>query len=268
MRMRHRPHILAPAIAVASLCAGTGAAIAHELDASPGPRNVHELLRTWGWEPGTLVPILLTGWLYAVGVRRFWRAAAPGHGIRRWEAICFAGGWLALVIALISPLHPWGQVLFSAHMTQHEILMLIAAPLLVLGRPMIAFLRALPPNWAGALARFGNARSWQMIWRSITNPLVAWIIHAIVLWMWHMPALFDATLHSEFVHALQHVSFISRPCCSGGRSSTARSARWATAWRCFTCSRPRCTAGCWVPCSRSPDDSGTRATHIRPNPGA
>jgi cytochrome c oxidase assembly factor CtaG len=73
---------------------------------------------------------------------------------------------------------------------------------------MIAFLRALPSNWAGALARLGNSRSWQLIWQSITNPLVAWLIHAVVLWMWHMPALFDATLHSELIHALQHVSFL------------------------------------------------------------
>jgi cytochrome c oxidase assembly factor CtaG len=56
---------------------------------------------------------------------------------------------MALVVALVSPLHPWGRALFAAHMTQHEILMLIAAPLLVLGRPMIAFLKALPPGVAG-----------------------------------------------------------------------------------------------------------------------
>jgi len=141
-------------------------------------------------------------------VRKLWRASQQGHGIRTWEAWCFAGGWLALVVALVSPLHPWGQVLFSAHMTQHEILMLIAAPLLVLGRPMIAFLRALPPHWSRGLARLGNASWWQAIWQSITNPFVAWLIHAVVLWMWHVPALFDATLHSELVHALQHTSFL------------------------------------------------------------
>ena len=55
-----------------------------------------------------------------------------------WEAAAFAGGWLALAVALVSPLHPWGNVLFSVHMIQHELLMLVAAPLLVLGRPVVA----------------------------------------------------------------------------------------------------------------------------------
>jgi len=183
-------------------------AMAHELDESRGPRNVHELVRTWGTDPGTIIPILLTGWLYALGLSRTWRASAVGHGIRRWEAACFAGGWFALVVALVSPLHPWGQVLFSAHMTQHEILMLIAAPLLVLGRPMIAFLRALPTSWSQTLARVANSSGWKTIWQFLSNALVAWAIHAIVLWMWHVPALFDATLHTEWIHALQHASFL------------------------------------------------------------
>ena len=68
------------------------------------------------------------------------------------------GGWLALVVALVSPLHPWGNVLFSAHMTQHEILMLVAAPLLVLGRPVVAFLKALPPGWVRRLLRLRRSR--------------------------------------------------------------------------------------------------------------
>jgi len=70
-----------------------------------------------------------------------------------------AGGWLALFIALVSPLHAWGRVLFSAHMSQHECLMLVAAPLLVLGRPLIAFLWALPLNWSRRLGNVAKIRS-------------------------------------------------------------------------------------------------------------
>src|SRR5207244_12004045 len=65
----------------------------------------------------------------------------------RRELVCFAGGWLALFVALVSPLHAWGAALFAAHMTQHEVLMLVAAPLLVLGRPVAPTLRALPAAW-------------------------------------------------------------------------------------------------------------------------
>jgi putative membrane protein len=196
------------AIALALLCA-TRAVVAHEVGPEQeGPKNLHDLWRTWGWEPGTLIGLALAAWLYSAGLWRLWRASGVGHGIRRGEAWCYLGGWITLFIALVSPIHPLGQVLFSAHMTQHELLMLIAAPLLVLGRPLIAFLHALPPRVAASLGRLSNTKPWRSVWGFISAPLIAWLIAAIVLWGWHAPALFQATLHSEWVHAAQHLSFL------------------------------------------------------------
>jgi putative membrane protein len=196
------------AIALA-LCCATRIVFAHEVGPeSEGPENLHDLWRTWGWEPGTLIGLALSAWFYAAGLWRLWRASGVGHGIRRWEAWCFLGGWITLFIALVSPIHPLGQVLFSAHMTQHELLMLIAAPLLVLGRPLIAFLHSLPPKAAAGLGRLSNTAPWRTVWSTISAPMVAWLIHAIVLWAWHAPALFQATLHSEWIHAAQHLSFL------------------------------------------------------------
>jgi putative membrane protein len=93
-------------------------------------------------------------------------------------------------------------------MTQHEVLMLVAAPLLVLGRPVIPFLWALPVSWAREVGGWGKVAVVQTIWRAITNPFVAWTIHAVALWVWHIPSLFEATLESEWVHTLQHLSFL------------------------------------------------------------
>jgi putative membrane protein len=183
-------------------CAGS--ACAHE----GKPHNVHDLVRAWSWEPGILLSLALTAWLYASGLRRLWREAERGRGIRKWEAACYAGGWLALFIALVSPLHPWGRVLFAAHMMQHEVLMLLAAPLLVLGRPLIPFLWALPLAWARRVGNWGKAGWFQTGWRALTHPFVAWAIHAVALWVWHAPLLFQATLKSEWVHTLQHLSFL------------------------------------------------------------
>jgi putative membrane protein len=171
------------------------------------PENARELFRSWAFEPGIVIPLAFTAMLYALGLWRTWKHAGARRGIRAWEAGAFAGGWIALVIALVSPLHPWGRVLFSAHMAQHEILMLVAAPLLVLGKPMVVMLRALPRGWSSELARLGNGKSWQSIWRVISNAMVAWLIHAVILWMWHAPILMDAVLEKEWVHALQHLSF-------------------------------------------------------------
>jgi putative membrane protein len=121
--------------------------------------------------------------------------------------MAFVGGWISLFIALVSPLHPWGEVLFSAHMTQHEILMLVAAPLFVLSRPFIAALWAMPRAWRKTTNGFVRTKSLQSTWHFLTNPFASWLIHAIALWTWHIPFLFQATLKSDVVHTLQHASF-------------------------------------------------------------
>ena len=145
--------------------------------------------------------------LYTIGLARFWRAAGVGHGIRTWEGACFWFGWLALVVALVSPLHRWGGMLFSAHMSQHEVLMLAAAPLMVLGKPLLAMLRAIPASWSARLVRWFTRRPLRVVWSVLLSPLAAWVIHAVILSVWHVPRFFQATLTSDFVHALQHLSF-------------------------------------------------------------
>jgi putative membrane protein len=86
--------------------------------------------------------------------------------------------------------------------------MLIAAPLLILGRPLPAFLWALPRASSRGAARGLNTKPMRAAWRFFTLPFVAWLAHALVLWLWHVPFFFQATLTSSLVHALQHSSFL------------------------------------------------------------
>jgi putative membrane protein len=137
----------------------------------------------------------------------FLRGARASRGATRLQQFLFWSGWASLFVALVSPLHPLGEAVFSAHMTQHEILMLISAPLLVLSRPMAPMLWGMPFEWRRSAGRWTRARVFQNVWRAITKPSSAWCIHAVALWMWHAPALFDATLRNEWVHAAQHASF-------------------------------------------------------------
>jgi cytochrome c oxidase assembly factor CtaG len=167
------------------------------------PHNWHDLIRAWSFEPLVVIALIISALLFFLGLYRL-----KGRSIRTWEALCFALGWLALFVALVSPLHAWGQVLFSAHMTQHEVLMLVAAPLLVLGRPLIAFLWALPLDWSRSLGNIAKLRWLNRFWRTFTIPLVAWLVHAVALWVWHIPLLFEAVLHHESVHTAQHLSFL------------------------------------------------------------
>ena len=172
------------------------------------PHNWDDLVRAWSFEPLVTAALALSAGLFVAGVRRLWREAPKRKSIRTWEAMCFLLGWLALFVALVSPIHAWGRVLFSAHMTQHELLMLVAAPLLVLGRPLIAFLWALPLDWSRSLGNVAKIGWINRVWRTLTIPLVAWLVHAIALWTWHIPLLFDAVLHNELVHTAQHLSFL------------------------------------------------------------
>lgn len=179
------------------------------------PNQPHEPLITpenwiirWSFEPGIVIPLLIAVVLYAVGAYEVRRRSPNSPAVSGWNVICFALGWISLVIALNSPLHKLGTVLFSAHMAQHEVLMLISAPLLALGKPLIAFLFALPEPMRQFVATFVRRPAVKASWSSITGPLAVWIIHGSTLWAWHLPYLYEATLRSEFVHALQHTTFL------------------------------------------------------------
>jgi putative membrane protein len=172
------------------------------------PLSPHAFWSGWSFEPAVIVCLGVTAWLYGYGVRALWRSAGKGKGVRTWEAVAFAAGWTTLLLALISPLHRLGGVLFSAHMAQHELLMAVAAPLLVLGRPLLPLLWALPMSWRRTAGSWAAAPSVRGVWELLTLPLVAWTLHAAAIWLWHAPPLFEATLRSEPIHALQHLSFL------------------------------------------------------------
>lgn len=197
-----------PLLAIAAALAMGAPAHAHTpADAMPAMADVP--VSPWNTEPWLLALLLLAAVLYAAGVVRLWRHAGAGRGIVRSRVAAFAAGWLTLVVALVSPLDALGALLFSAHMVQHELLMVVAAPLLVLGRPLAAWTWAFTPRWRRAL---GHATHWPWLarsWGVLTQPLTAWALHAVALWVWHAPQLFDAAIHSEGLHVLQHASFLS-----------------------------------------------------------
>lgn len=159
----------------------------------------------WTLTPLVTVPLALAALLYGVGLFRLWRRSARGRtGLRR-DALLFALGWATLAGALVSPLHEAGEVSFTMHMIEHEIIMLVSALLLVAARPGAAFLWAFPADTRRAL---GSAGRWG-VWRLLTDPFAATAIQAVVIVVWHVPWLFDLTLRSDGWHIAQHLSFIA-----------------------------------------------------------
>jgi lanthanide-dependent methanol dehydrogenase len=154
-----------------------------------------------------VVNLALSLILYAVGTGRVWRSAGVGSGIGRGAAAAFAGGWLAVVAALSPPVHEWAEESLAGHMVQHELLMIVGAPLIALSSPLIAYLFAMPP---GARRRIVAATRWRpmaMAWSALMAPVSVWAIHAAALWIWHLPSLYDYAVAHEGVHAAQHLSF-------------------------------------------------------------
>ncbi len=161
----------------------------------------------WSFEPWVVCLMLVTALLYAAGVTRMWRHAGAGRGITRMQASLFAAGMLALACALLSPLDTFGARLFSAHMIQHELLMLVAAPLFVLSRPLAAWSWALPHRSRSSLPSFTRNTAVAIPWHAMTAPLGAWVLHAAALWAWHLPVLMALALENDGWHAAQHASF-------------------------------------------------------------
>jgi putative membrane protein len=180
----------------------------HSDTLAPHPERPLNLWTSWEFDPLVILGLSISAFLYSRGLYRLWRSTRIGSGIRRWQAAAFYVGWFATVIALVSPLHPLGQALFSAHMTQHEVLMLVAAPLMVFGRPMIVFLWAFSREDARRISAWSRVPCIEKTWSAVSNAFVAWIIHLAALWIWHIPALFEATLDNDLIHALQHISFL------------------------------------------------------------
>ena len=163
------------------------------------PIQPHDIWTAWTLDPLILASLAIPALLYARGLAN-WHDPA----VRRRAAL-FASGWLTLAVALISPVHKLGEALFSAHMVQHELFMLIAAPLLIMARPGAALLRGLPVLLRRPIALGAHhVEDWFSV---LLTPFAAWLIHAAALWIWHIPLLFEKTLDSELWHTMQHASF-------------------------------------------------------------
>jgi putative membrane protein len=163
----------------------------------------------WSFNP----PLLLLGalaLLYWAGGRR--TASPARRRAERWRSVCFHTSLAVLAVALCSPIDALSESLFWAHMVQHVLLMLVAAPLLVAARPWLRLWRALPLRARRSLARslaLGERTS-PLRWsaRALGRPMPSLLLFSVVLLGWHLPALFDATLRSSALHALEHTLFL------------------------------------------------------------
>jgi putative membrane protein len=168
-------------------------------------------LSDWSLDPPTVL-IVGAALLYRLGCTRTVTPARK-RTAQRWRSATFYAALVVLAIALSSPLDPLSAQLFWAHMVQHVLLLMVAAPLLVAARPWIRLWRSLPLGWRRSLAR-GLGRGertapLRAASRTLGDPVASFVLFCGVLLAWHIPALFDATLRSEGLHALEHALFLT-----------------------------------------------------------
>jgi putative membrane protein len=152
---------------------------------------------TWSFEPLQTVPTVLIALLYWSRARRL---AAEGRPVPRWRQGLFWLGIALVVIALNSPVDRLGENnFFFLHMTQHVILGDLAPLCFVAGM-------------TGQLLRPLLALRLVDRLRVLAHPLIALPLWAVDLYFWHIPFLYDAALHHDSVHALEHFGFFTCGC--------------------------------------------------------
>jgi putative copper resistance protein D len=172
--------------------------------ATPPPPTPWTLLTGWSLEVHVWLPIVLSvvayHWAVASVARAHPRSPVPRRRVLAWDA-----GMAVLFVALQSPIATYDTTLFSVHMVQHLLLMMVAAPLLALGAPVTLLLRVVRPE---VRRRFVLPILHSRPVRLLSFPVIAWVLFAGVSYVAHFSPLFDAALESEPMHVLEHGLFL------------------------------------------------------------
>ncbi len=163
----------------------------------------------WSWElrsDANLV-LLTAGIVYTFGWLRL-RQTGNVRLANFGRLFAYLGGLLTIAIALMSGIDELQPYLFWVHMVQHELLMVVAAPLILVGWPMPFTLWGLPPSLRRHASRLlAHDRILRRGLDLLLRPVIAFAISTLTLWLWHLPAAYDAALANNWVHNLEHVSF-------------------------------------------------------------
>lgn len=162
--------------------------------------------QAWSFEPELLIPVGIVGYWYARGLQR-WQERSREHPA--WRVASYYAGLLLVVLSQMSPLGGLATHHFSFHMIQHEVVMMLAIPLILLGAPTTPVLRGMP-RWlrTQTVEPALQGEGLRAIYRFFTHPIIAGAVFTATLYAWHLiPGWYARALHNEVIHDLQHISF-------------------------------------------------------------
>ena len=156
--------------------------------------------------PDVAIPFTLAVVLFLRGAWRLRTCRRPGIGAGR--LIAAAVGFTALGLALSDSVHAAGHTLFTAHMAQHLLIVSFAAPALLLADPFAVTLWGLPERIRRVVGRgLAPGRPLRRALASVTRMTVTWPVYVLALWLWHLPAPYEAALRSGPLHDVEHLVF-------------------------------------------------------------
>jgi cytochrome c oxidase assembly factor CtaG len=171
------------------------------------------VLRSWELRPEIIILLIVAGAVYFMGWRRLRRRSRRGDGLAtRWRLAAYWTGLVIVALALMSPIDVLASQFFFMHMIQHLLLIMAAAPLLMVANPMPFMLWGLPASLrrrvGGWLSRLLHRKSSTRHYlRSVTGSGVVWMVYVFILLGWHDPNAYNAALRVEWVHDLEHFTF-------------------------------------------------------------
>jgi cytochrome c oxidase assembly factor CtaG/cytochrome c2 len=165
------------------------------------------VMMDWSFEPWIVASLAVAMVWYCIGLQRIRRRVGSGRIARIDAVAAFAAGIGVLVIALLSPIDRFGEQLFSVHMVQHLLLIMVAAPLLAWSRPTLVFIWAFPLRGRKGVGRAWTGAGLRGAIRGIMHPLPVWLLFTGSFVFWHFPRPYGWALANEWVHAAEHLSF-------------------------------------------------------------
>jgi cytochrome c oxidase assembly factor CtaG len=160
----------------------------------------------WTFDPLVVAGLGAAALLYGCGWARLRRARASL--VRPRQAVSFFAGLAMLAAALVSPVDALAGTLLSVHMVQHLILLIVAPPLLVYGRPGLVMFLGLPASSRSGLGAVAARRRLRRAATVVLNPLVVLVATVAALWGWHLPGPYQAAVTHPALHAVEHLTFL------------------------------------------------------------
>jgi putative membrane protein len=167
------------------------------------------ILTEWTVDPSVVAGVVLAAVIYREGLVALRARGKLGQLVKPKHVASFAFGLITILLALESPIDALSDQLFSVHMVQHVLLLMIAPPLLLLGKPVPVLLVGLPHGLVRTVARAQHrSRLFHGLVRFLTAPVVTWTLFSGLTTVWHAPALYQEALLYPGVHLAEHFCFV------------------------------------------------------------